>query len=151
MAACSSTRETPPAFDRSYALAGPLVPATTTMVSAWDIPANPLEVLELDTSAQAARVRHGFLIFMNTPGEAGRLTHNHLSCGNCHLNAGQREKALPLVGVSAVFPQYNKRAGRDFTLADRVVGCFMRSQNATAGDAALEPQSEEVQALVAYL
>jgi len=113
-------------------------------------PQNFLEKVDC-VGPHAARVRHGFLIFMNTPGEAGRLTHNHLSCGNCHLNAGQREKALPLVGVSAVFPQYNKRAGRDFTLADRVVGCFMRSQNATAGDAALEPQSEEVQALVAYL
>ena len=48
-------------------------------------------------------------------GEASHLTPGRVSCGNCHLNGGQRELALPLVGSAAMFPEYNRRAGRDFT------------------------------------
>jgi thiosulfate dehydrogenase len=72
---------------------------------------------------------------------------------------------MPLVGVSAVYPEYNKREGRIFTLEDRIVGCFDRSQNATgkgalrgAGspDQALKdqrpgPETNEVVALAAYI
>ncbi len=54
-----------------------------------------------------------------------------MSCNNCHLNGGQREKSLPLVGVVGMFPEYNRRSGRLFTLNDRIVDCFLRSQNAT--------------------
>jgi thiosulfate dehydrogenase len=85
-----------------------------------------------------------------------------MSCGNCHLNAGQRERSLPLVNVAAMFPEYNRRSGRLYTLNDRVVDCFMRSQNATGRlDDAVTPEgrarvlpnsgSKEVLALVAYL
>ncbi len=94
-------------------------------------------------------------------GEASHLTPGRVSCGNCHLNGGQRELALPLVGSAAMFPEYNRRAGRDFTLADRIVGCFMRSENATGGllggssgdvgGVLPEPTSDEVLALVAYI
>ena len=50
---------------------------------------------------------------------------------NCHLNAGQRERSLPLVGVAGMFPEYNRRSGRLYSLADRIVDCFLRSENAT--------------------
>jgi thiosulfate dehydrogenase len=101
---------------------------------------------------------------MNTPAEAARFVRrNH--CTNCHLNAGQRERALPLVGIAASFPEYNRRAGRLITLADRVVDCLLRSENATGklepapagdapratGDALPTPTSAEVLALSAYL
>ncbi|HJN44906.1 MAG: c-type cytochrome [Vicinamibacterales bacterium] len=154
----------PTVFDaasRPYELNGPLVPATVSMVSAWDIPNNPLTDSTLEGTEAGARVRWGYRLFMDTPGEAPQLTPGGVSCGNCHLNAGQRELALPLVGSAGMFPEYNRRAGRDFTLADRIVGCFMRSQNAPAGlpggssDAGAgvlpEPTSDEVLALVAYL
>lgn len=109
----------------------PLIPATTTMMTAWDIPRNPLvDSLPADRKL-AAQIVLGFELFMKTPTAAARLMGNKLSCNNCHLNGGQREKAMPLVGVAAVYPEYNKRAGRLFTLEDRIVGCFLRSQNAT--------------------
>jgi thiosulfate dehydrogenase len=76
-----------------------------------------------------------------------------VSCANCHLNAGQRERALPLVGVAGMFPEYNARASRLISLPDRVVDCFLRSENAT-GSAAGEPPtpaSKEVLALAAYI
>ena len=157
-----------PVFDaasRPYELKGPLVPASATMVSAWDIPDNPLTDSALDDSFEGDQVRLGYRLFMATPAETPRLTPSQMSCGNCHLNAGQRELALPLVGSGAMFPEYNRRAGRDFTLEDRIVGCFMRSENATdgletdgvgPGDQQVErilpaPDSEEVVALAAYI
>jgi len=154
----------PTVFDaasRPYELNGPLVPATVSMVSAWDIPKNPLTDPALDGTDEGERVRWGYRLFVNTPVEASRLSPSGMSCGNCHLNAGQRELALPLVGSAGMFPEYNRRAGRDFTLPDRIVGCFMRSQNAPGGvegagsgdaDGVLpEPTSDEVLALTAYL
>ncbi len=110
---------------------GVLVPANTTMVTAWTIPRNPLEDSTLSGSPKAELVRHGYSLFLATPREAPNLTGNGVSCGNCHLNAGQRERALPLVGVANVFPEYNKREGRTFTLEDRIIGCFLRSENGT--------------------
>jgi len=95
---------------------GKLIPATSTMVRAWDIPRNPLTDSTLDGTSRGAMVRRGFQLFMQTPTEAPRFTANQLSCSNCHLNAGQREQALPLVGVSHVFPEFNKRSGRLFSL-----------------------------------
>jgi thiosulfate dehydrogenase len=151
MSGCSGAEQKKTGPPRPYQLAGPLIPATTTMVSAWDIPADPTADPSLDGGRDAGTIRLGFRLFMNTPAETSRFVHNALSCNNCHLNAGQREKALPLVGVAAAFPEYNKRAGRTFTLEDRIVGCFMRSENAAAETIIPSPKSEEVVALAAYL
>jgi thiosulfate dehydrogenase len=141
-------------------LPAPLISQETTMVTAWDIPNNPLEDPTLGRSGLADEIRWGFRIFMDTPGEAPHLSGGTMSCGNCHLNAGQRDRALPLVGAAANFPEYNRRAGRDFIIEDRIVGCFLRSQNSTGilestpalGDAVLPtPETPEVRALAAYL
>jgi len=143
-------------------LSGPLIASWTTIQTAWDLPLDPLTDPRLDDSAESEEVRRGFRIFTDTAGEAARFAHGQISCNNCHLNAGQRERALPLVGVAAIFPEYNRRAGRDFTLEDRIVGCFLRSQNATGRIESPDdedtyrhllptPEAEEVQALSAYL
>jgi len=140
---------------RPYELKGSLIPAEVTMVSAWDIPKNPLTDPTLDDTDGGSQVRWGYQLFVNTPDEAPRLTPSGMSCGNCHLNAGQRELALPLLGSAAMFPEYNRRAGLDFSLEDRIVGCFMRSQNAPGGSGdgggLPETTSDEVQALAAYI
>src|SRR6185436_12635477 len=65
----------------------------------------------------------------------------------------------------AMFPEYNRRSGRLYTLGDRIVDCFLRSENATgrleagAGEQAGEedgnlvpaPTSKEVLAVAAYI
>ena len=142
-----------------------LVPDSSSMARAWEFPRSPLtDTMELDAQ-MAARVRRGFLLFTRTSELSAHLTGGTMTCNNCHPNGGQRERAMPLVGVDRVFPEYNKRAGRDFTLEERIVGCFMRSLNATgtAGQnvavrhenelngATLSPESEEVGDLVAYI
>lgn len=130
----------------------PLVPAATTMVTAWEIPSNPLQDPSLGDSADARAIRWGFRIFTNTPAEAPRLARGEVSCSNCHLNAGQRERALPLVGVAGVFPEFNKRSGRDYELTDRIVDCFWRSENGTAAPQSMATAtSKEVLAVAAYI
>jgi thiosulfate dehydrogenase len=123
------------------------------MMTAWQVPRNPLEDPTLDSSPLAKQVRRGFQIFTNTPKEAAAFTGGTVSCANCHLNAGQRERSLPIVGVAGVFPEYNARASRLISLADRVIDCFLRSENATgsASGQLPTPESEEVLALSAYI
>jgi thiosulfate dehydrogenase len=148
-----------------YKLNGPLIPARMTMVTAWDYPQNPLTDRTLDQSKLSKEIQYGYRLFINTPAEAERFVPGEISCNNCHLNGGQRERAMPLVAVSGVFPEYNRRAGHLISLNDRIVDCFLRSENATgklphAADGPLEPSAEpalptptsrEVLALAAYL
>ena len=142
-----------------------LIPDTATMARAWEVPHDPtLEAQMLDPQ-QAKKILLGFRLFMNTSKAGARFSGGTMSCNNCHPNGGQREKALPLVGVDLAFPEYNKRAGRFFTLEERIVGCLLRSVNATGSKkrnvltrhenemngATLTPETEEVQALSAYI
>jgi thiosulfate dehydrogenase len=85
----------------------------------------------LDDSKLSRDIKWGFRIFTNTSVEAPQFSPGKISCNNCHLNGGQREKSLPLVGVAGMFPEYNRRSGRLYSLGDRVVDCFLRSQNGT--------------------
>jgi thiosulfate dehydrogenase len=165
VAASACSKAAPPANGVRYQLNGPLIPARLTMVTAWDFPKNPLTDSSLDDSKLSKDIRWGYQIFTSTPEEARQFAPGRGSCNNCHLNGGQREKALPLVGVAGMFPEYNRRAGRLITLADRVVDCFLRSQNATGriasenegqmaagGTSQLpSPTSKEVLAVSAYI
>ncbi len=132
-----------------------LLPVSATMVTAWDFPLNPLTDSSLNARPDAEQIRLGFNMFLHTQREAPLYSPNGLSCNNCHLNAGQKEGAMPLVGVANVFPEYNKRSGRTFTLEDRIIGCFQRSQNSTGGIACGEnlpaKESKEVSVLAAYI
>jgi thiosulfate dehydrogenase len=123
------------------------------MTTAWQVPRNPIEDPTLDMSPLAKQVRWGFHLFTDTPRQAPAFTGASVSCANCHLNAGQRERALPIVGVAGVFPEYNARASRLISLADRVVDCFLRSENATGSPSGRLPTttSAEVLALSAYI
>src|SRR5437016_10950898 len=138
-----------------FKLNGPLVSSATTMVTAWYVPRNPLTDPTLDDSKLSSEIKWGFRIFTNTPGEAPRFAPSKVSCNNCHLNGGQREKSLPLVGVAGMFPEYNRRSGRLFSLGDRITDCFLRSENAIGGPLGPEelptPTSSEVLAVSAYL
>ena len=115
---------------RAAGAASPLIPASTTMVTAWQVPQDPTRDTSLDPKL-ADQIKWGYRIFVDTPHEAPRLTGGSVACANCHLNAGQRERALPLVGITGMFPEYNNRAARLISLQDRVVDCFLRSENAT--------------------
>src|SRR5690348_13743297 len=97
--------------------AGLLIPQSAPIGEAKARVKDPLK-----DPAATEEVRLGYRIFENTPKYAPLRTRSKLSCGNCHLNAGQKEGAMPLVGIASVFPEYNKRTSRMFTVEDRVVG-----------------------------
>ena len=133
------------------------------MVTAWDVPKNPLTDPALDDSRLSKEIRWGFRLFTNTPVEARRFTPSRMSCSNCHLNAGQRERSLPLVNVAAMFPEYNRRSGR---LYSSMIGSSTASSEAKTPPAASDggddkvdedtealptPTSKEVLAIAAYI
>ena len=150
---CSQTSE-PPAPPR-IAMTGPLIAASMTMKAAWEVPRNPLADKTLDNARLSEEIRRGFRLFTNTPAEAPRLAPGGMSCTNCHMNAGQRERSMPLVDVAGMFPEYNRRSGRLYSLGDRITDCFLRSENATGGALSPEempnPSSPEVLAISAYI
>src|SRR5438128_8457867 len=165
--ACSGSRA-PVASPSPYKLSGPLVSSATTMVTAWYFPKNPLTDPALDNSKLSQDIKWGFRIFTDTPHQAPQFAPSKMSCNNCHLNGGQRERSLPLVSVAGMFPEYNRRSGRLYSLGDRVVDCFLRSENATgtiasSGDTPGEshaslaseslppPTPKEVLAIAAYI
>lgn len=71
---------------------------------------------------------------------------NVLNCASCHLNGGTVADGSPYVGVSAMFPGYAPRAGREITLEDRINGCFLRSMSGKP----LPKDGDDVKAMVAY-
>src|SRR6185312_13468757 len=131
-------------------------------VTAWDVPQDPTTDKALDDSKLSRDIRWGYKLFTNTPKEAKSFAPGKISCSNCHLNAGQRERSLPIVGVAAMFPEYNRRSGRLYSLNDRIVDCFWRSENGTGTMTPAEadegstrglaaPTSKEVLAIGAYI
>src|SRR5262249_30060369 len=83
-AACSRTRGP----------SNPLISASTTMVTAWQIPLDPSKEPLPGDAKLTDQIKWGYRIFVDTPREASRFTGGKVACANCHLNAGQRERAL---------------------------------------------------------
>src|ERR1051325_3768168 len=156
-AACARPAETPaPAAAGSRVpMTGPLIAATVSMKAAWEFPKNPLTDQALDNSKLSQEIRRGFRLFTNTPQEAPKLAPGGMACTNCHMNGAQRERSMPLVNVAGMFPEYNRRSARLFSLGDRITDCFLRSENATGGNLGAEelptPTTPEVLAISAYL
>lgn len=54
---------------------------------------------------------------------------NSLGCTSCHLDSGRHPQASSFLGSAAAYPAWSPREERVITLEDRVLNCFMRSQN----------------------
>jgi thiosulfate dehydrogenase len=154
LVACNRPAAEPPS-PSPIKMTGPLIAASMSMKAAWEFPHNPLTDKTLDKSKLSEEIRRGFQLFTNTPAEAPSLAPGGMSCTNCHMNGGQREKSMPLVDVAGMFPEYNRRSGRLYSLGDRITDCFLRSENSTGGELAADqlpnPSSPEVLAISAYL
>jgi len=154
LAACSPSAPPPPAGRHASAADSapsvPLIPATATLNDVNRVVRDPERGGLPADSMVAARVVQGYRIFRHTGQYAAAFVGNGMSCGNCHLNAGQRDRGMPLVGVAGVFPEYRTRSGRLISLEDRIRDCFERSMNGTAPgyDA---PELLAVAAYVAWL
>lgn len=125
----------------------PLIPANAGLDKARALVKDPNRDPLPANQELADQIKLGYQIMVDTPGQAGHYAGNGLSCTNCHLNAGQKDKALPLTGIAADFPQYSARDRRLITLEDRIRGCFLRSENGTAPPY----DSKELLAVAAYI
>ena len=72
---------------------------------------------------------------------------SQMACNSCHVAQGKVPLGAPYINTYNAFPQKNPRAGRIFTLADRINGCMQRSMNGKP----LPENGSEMQAMIAYM
>jgi thiosulfate dehydrogenase len=137
----------PPAVAGAGDTGGRLIPADAGLDRVLDLPSDPNSGPLPDDPYTAEQIRLGYNIVRDPQQHAARFVGNDLSCANCHMNAGQRDRALPYVGVAATFPQYRPRDGRLISLEDRIKDCFERSMNGMAPPY----DSPEMMAVAAYI
>jgi thiosulfate dehydrogenase len=92
-------------------------------------------------------LRRGRALLRDTKDSLPAHVGNRLQCVSCHAMDGTQQRAIPLIGVYARFPQYRARSGKVDRLEDRVNDCFERSMNGRALDRA----SAEMRDLVTYM
>ena len=54
---------------------------------------------------------------------------NRLKCTSCHLDGGRDPHAASFRGVATAYPAWSPREEQVVTLEDRILNCFIRSQN----------------------
>lgn len=107
----------------------------------------PPRASSIPEGPQGESIRQGRLIFDETPLYASRFTRSKVTCSNCHAAGGIQPYASPVVGLPAVFPMFNKRAGHMISLQDRIQECFVRSENGTP----LPYKGDTMKALMDYI
>ena len=111
--------------------------------SVWQAP----RLATVPLSAKGDSIRYGALLFDETPLYAPEHTGASISCTSCHAEGGIQPFASPMVGLPALFPMFNKRAGHIISLQDRIQECFVRSENGKP----LDYKGAEMQAIVDYI
>lgn len=107
----------------------------------------PPRMSEIPAGEQGESIRRGRLIFNETPLYASQYTKSKVTCSSCHAEGGIQPYASPVVGLPALFPMFNKRAGHVISLEDRIQECFVRSENGTP----LPYKGDTMKALVDYI
>tara|TARA_R110000796_G_scaffold104102_1_gene213708 strand:+ start:61306 stop:62346 length:1041 start_codon:yes stop_codon:yes gene_type:complete len=108
----------------------------------------------LENTSENEIIKFGYKLFTNTSIHIGPNNEdssriyagNKLECNNCHLQAGTKLYAAPLIGIVNRFPQFRGRENKIGTIEERINGCFERSMNGKA----LPINSIEMKAFVAY-
>jgi thiosulfate dehydrogenase len=125
--------------------------AVPAMAADW----SPPDVDKLPDDAFGKTVKLGRDLFVHTSATIGpdatdpakRYSGNGLECQSCHLDAGTKKFALPMVGVWGVFPTFIAREDEVRTLAERIEGCMERSMNGKI----LPYDGPEMKALLTYI
>jgi len=118
-------------------------PAQASRKMDWVVP----RFDEIPADAHGDSIRRGALLFNDTFVYAPQYARAHVSCTSCHAEGGVQPYASPMVGLSAVFPTYNKRAGHVIPLSQRIQECFVRSENGEP----LPGGAPEMQQIVDYI
>lgn len=149
VAACGDPGTAPPEPEAPAGTeaALPLVPHTAGYDQATTLPRDPATDPLPDNEYVAEQIRLGYQIVRDPQQHAAAYVGNEMSCMNCHLNGGQRELALPYVGIAGAFPEYRARDGELIDLSARIADCFERSLNGPRPP----HDSPEVLAVSAYI
>jgi len=105
-----------------------------------------MEELEGKNDPLSEAIKRGYTYVNESDTALDEYVGNKLSCTSCHAGAGTGE-ASSLVGVTAVSPEYNPRAGKVMSVEDRINGCMVRSMNGEK----LPLDSQELRDMVSYL
>lgn len=95
---------------------GLVLPASSALATS-DSPATPL----------SPSARRGLALLAATSDSLPGFVGARMRCFSCHLDAGRRPNAMPLLGTYARLPKYQARTGRVITIQNRVNACFTRS------------------------
>ena len=130
----------------------PVAAATGAATAARASASEPLDYTPppdslIPDDALGASIRRGRAIFVRTTDSLPAHAPGNIQCASCHLDAGRRPDAAPVVGVMARYPKYLERSGAVVTIHDRVNFCFTRSMAGTK----LPSDSREMADIVAYL
>lgn len=109
----------------------------------YTIPSDTL----IDKAPNAEQIRYGQRLLNETRRLLPDNTGASLNCSSCHVQQGKKPLGAPYINSVNSFPQFNPRAGREVTLADRINGCFQRSMNGKP----LDKESPEMLAMLAYM
>ncbi|MGH8455980.1 MAG: c-type cytochrome [Stenotrophobium sp.] len=113
-------------------------PGAVETTEQWQFKAPSLA--DLPTDGFGESVRFGEKVFTNTHQYAPQYVGNHLSCSNCHLDAGRKANSAPMWAAFGLYPAYRQKNGHVNTFAERLQGCFRFSMNGKvppAGDPVL--------------
>jgi len=126
LAACNRTGSSAsmPAVSKSSSK-----PASATTVLAAFAPPPESSIPNDDFGKEVALGRQ---IFLEPDKYASAYVGNHLSCENCHLDAGRLANAGPMWGAYPMYPAYRSKNHHVNTFAERLQGCFRFSMNGKA-------------------
>jgi thiosulfate dehydrogenase len=105
------------------------MPASATTVLAAFVPPSDSAIPNDDFGKEVALGRQ---IFLEPDKYASAYVGNHLSCENCHLDAGRLANAGPMWGAYPMYPAYRSKNHHVNTFAERLQGCFRFSMNGKA-------------------
>ncbi|MDQ0411892.1 c-type cytochrome [Mesobacillus stamsii] len=108
---------------------------------------NPPSIEDVPDGPLGESIKYGYDLMMDTNTIADEYVGNNLSCASCHANGGTVQNGAPMIGLTAVYPEYRPREGEVFTLEDRINGCMIRSMNGQM----IPEDSKEMRAMIAYL
>lgn len=122
-------------------------PQPQTESASKEIEFNPPSMENVPDGPLGESIKYGHELVMETNTVADEYVGNNLSCVSCHANGGTVKEEAPMVGLSAVYPEYRPREGEVYTLEDRINGCMIRSMNGKM----FPTDSKEMRAMIAYL
>lgn len=110
----------------------------------WYTVPSDLEILK---EPNAKEIMYGKLLLNETkrmlPDNVGAT----MNCNSCHIAEGKANYGAPYLTTSHQYPKVMPRSGKMVDLVGRINGCFQRSMNGKP----LDPESREMQAMIAYM